>query len=299
MTTPSIEPNKWHLLSSNSLHTPRHMFDIMYPNSFVEFGKIYSVNSGWNPEYPYLGQTANCNWVELQSNMNMNPFLGYWVKVTNVHDTLKYDFDFAHMLSIVEQNFEYNSEYIRISYANSTSQNSVIISTSSIDFHEHDSYIYSSYDNIYIINSFSSSEVFFIGTSSRHWVEIEVTSQSIITTPLDTFVYASVNFNSIHTFTFDASSLYDFYYIHLTSSPVPESGNSIYLNQNSSFQFINDWNCPSKFIIHNSTRNSGKWIVQVFSQSVTFYIGNSANNWLEFQYDSDIHTLYINSSNEL
>ena len=299
MTLPRVTINRLHLLSPIRQQTPQNMFDTMYPNSFIEFSSIYYVNSGWDLTYPYLGQTANCNWTEHPRSSDMNPFLGYWIKVTDVHDTLNYEFDFAHMLQTTQQSRPYNNnnEYIRITYDKSISQSPVILSTSSINFQSEHSYIYSSYDNVYILDSIApSSNTFYIGTSSRHWVEFEVTSQSVITRPIDTVVHASVNFNNMDSFTFDASSLYDFYYIHLTSSPEPTSENSIYLNEESSFPVTNsDWNCPSKFVIHNSTRNSGDWIVQVFSQSVTFYIGNDVNNWLEFQYDADDHTLQINS----
>ena len=97
MSSPYIHGGpRWHLLSPNShQQTPQNMFDTMYPSSFIEFGKTYYVDYGWDSDHPYLGQTANCNWTEHPRSSDMNPFLGYWIKVTDVPDTLNYEFDFA------------------------------------------------------------------------------------------------------------------------------------------------------------------------------------------------------------
>lgn len=273
---PYIQQNTWHLLSPQLEQTPFQMFESLYPNSVVLFDKIYSVNSGWNLNYPYLGQIQNSNWSIINNN-TLNPYFGYWMKITSIYNAFDYSIDFHNMKHAKTYNSAFNPSdtRLRIEYFHDSSNISITNSNSI------------SYDNRIIINESISSD-FYVGTAFYNCIRFNIVNNSILITPPNVNVYS----NSVDTESEDRndSNSYTIYpYYHFYIPIISDAKSDIYINSNDTYT-QNDWTDSTYFNLHNSSKNSGMWEIQVFDQSFVFYISTNEYS-LKYDYNVNSHCI--------
>ena len=85
MNYPLLRENTWHLISSDTACNMKELLKKIYPNSLITYDQIWSVNNGWDTQYPYTGQTSNQNWDSHSHSSPLNPYLGYWTKINSIY----------------------------------------------------------------------------------------------------------------------------------------------------------------------------------------------------------------------